>query len=133
MGPLNSTGNDNRPRTWNYDPSSPNLLEWAASYHFSSSSSDILQWIAFLHACQLLCINFMALTGHLTKYRLIPTAIFGISGILHFMYTIQSQNGGRHYPIFLYLVRLPGEKKIPSSMKPSLFSKPSFSQRIIPS
>ncbi len=89
VGPLGSTGNDNRPRNWHYDPSSPNLLEFAATFHFSALESrphslDLLYTISFVHACHLCVINLLALFDQL-KYRLIPTTIFGLIGISHFL------------------------------------------------
>ncbi|KAJ3091216.1 coq1 putative hexaprenyl diphosphate synthase [Quaeritorhiza haematococci] len=100
-------------------PESPNLFEWAISYHtglLRSSKDDgndssfpgPLVAVALLQSVQLLTQNVLALFGVWRPYKLIPTTFFGLLDIAHFVLVVYLHPGQKgNYPVLIYLSRFP--------------------------
>ncbi|RUP50076.1 hypothetical protein BC936DRAFT_140428 [Jimgerdemannia flammicorona] len=80
------------------------LFEWAIMLYFTTAGNEIFL-VAFIQVCQLLVLQLTFLHPRGYAYRLIPTTVFGLAGLLHFCYSLWSFSST--YPSLQFLARLP--------------------------
>jgi hypothetical protein len=85
----------------------PNLFELSMTLHYAAHSPSYPQLvvIVFFECCKLLATNLLlVLTDQSNKMKLVPTAVFGISNLLHFAWCLSH---GKPYPLLPFLSRVP--------------------------